>query len=73
MAWIRTPSCETRSKSCQRSLGWFLNCFLEPTPAVPYWKVRSTGLGYLAEAAAMGCCEDIMLGCYATGWVLRCL
>ena len=27
---------------------------------MPYWKVWSVGLGYLAEAAAMGCCEAIL-------------
>jgi len=34
------------------------------TPAVPYWKVRSAGLGNLAEAVTIGCCEAISLCCY---------
>ena len=62
LTWVRTPSYGTRSTACQPNLDGF-KIALTPTPAVPYWKVYSAGLGYFAEAAAIGCCEAILVSC----------
>ena len=59
--WFVYARFHTKLYQHQVSLTWsLLGMLRRPTPAVPYWKVCSIGLGYLAEAATIGCCESIL-------------